>query len=86
MSSLDMPSFDDFLAHKGQTGIREWCSESLKDVQREIGFSFDFSNPDDLQRFASALISLNLNTSVRMLRDYHTWLTDTLSQRSIRLL
>jgi hypothetical protein len=32
------------------------------------------------------LISLNLNTSVRMLRDYHTWLTDTLSQRSIRLL
>ena len=86
MSQTEMPSFDAFLADMGQDRMREWCSESLKDVQREIGISFDFRNPDDLQRFVSAMMSLNLNTSVRMLRDYHSWLTDSLSQRSLRLL
>lgn len=86
MSDMNMPSFDDFLAEMGEDRIAQWSDESLKDVHRRIGVSFDLADPDDAQRFVLATSVLSHQTTVRMLRDYHEWLIAQLGQRSIRLL
>ena len=86
VSSLVMPSFDDFLHEMGHERIAKWADDSLKDVHREIGISFDLTNPDDAKRFVSAMFALNQRTTILMLRDYHDWLTSKLAQRSVRLL
>ena len=86
MGELDIPSFADFIRDMGEERIAEWVDNAQKSVQREIGFSFDLTNPDDAKRFVMAMFSLNQRATMQMLGDYHAWLCKQLSQRSLRLL
>lgn len=86
MGDLNMPGFSDFLAEMGEARVVKWSSDALRDVRRDIGLSFDLSNPDDAARFVTAMQALNQRTTVLMLQDYHDWFCRLLAQRSVRLL
>lgn len=86
MNGLNIPGFDDFLADMGADRTQRWIDDALKEVQREIGISFDLTNPDDTKRFVTATFALNQRATVLMLRDYHAWLCKQLGERSLRLL
>ena len=86
MGQLEIPDFDDFLNEMSDGRSERWAEDAMKEVRREIGFSFDLTNPDDTKRFVSATFALGQRATVYMLRDYHDWLRRQLGSRSLRLM
>ena len=86
VGNLNVPAFSDFLDEMGPERFDRWSGVALKEVQREIGFSFDLTNPDDAKRFVTALFCLNQRSTILMLEDYHTWLIGKLDAASLHLI
>ena len=86
MGRLDIPRFDDFLNEMGDGRSQRWADDAIKEVQRDIGISYDLTNPDDARRFVSAMFALNQRATVYMMHDYHDWLCRQLDSKTLRLL
>ena len=82
MKRIDIPSFDDFLADMGEDGVKRW-SDAIDGLP--LGEKSD-SLEDWLKTYSMNIIKASHLFSVEMLRDYHEWLIDKLSAKSVRLL
>lgn len=86
MRDLNIPSFADFLDAMGDDRADYWQREAFKFAQQNVGISFDLASPEDAQRFFDAIYAVNQRSMVLVLSDYHDWLIEKLSGRSLRLL
>ena len=80
---LKIPSFDGFLAEMGEGKMTEWCMsvDGIKLCDR-----VPFQSASDVQQMAAAILSASHDMTIAMLRDYHDWLVEQFSSRSVHLI
>lgn len=79
---LKIPSFDDFLADVSDEKKTGW-------FMSVDGLRLCDSLPQsasDFRQFAAALLSASHDISLAMMRDYHEWLVQQLSAKSVHLM
>lgn len=85
MGNLRMPSFDEFLECMGEDKIAEWF-ESANDIPETMKIVDPLVDSMSVNRYTNALCAMSYKITVAMMKDYHAWLTEQLSQRSLHLL
>ena len=80
MSFNDLPSFDEFLSSLGPDYMDRWLDPAA--LPRITALP---ASPDGLSRFASDFLGVEIGVTMAILRDYHQWLSQQLSSRSLRL-
>lgn len=76
-----IPSFDDFLATIGEERSSEW----FMSVHGMKLCDSPPVTPGDYQQFASTVLAASYEITAAMMRDYHEWLVQQLSSKSIHL-
>ena len=85
MKRIDIPGFDAFLSDMGEDRIVEWTDIANESVRHQVPVRPPLTN-ESASEFATAVCSLSQRIAVEMLRDYHEWLIEKLSQKSVHLL
>lgn len=85
MSKLQIPDFNQFLIDMGNERYEYWADAANKAVESFFPLQAPvFQSGAD--QFATALTALNQRLTIEMLRDYHEWLIEQLSKKSLHLL
>lgn len=79
---IDIPDFDSFLEDMGSEGYERW-GEAVDGMPL---LTSDGTLEERIEEFSLNIIRVSHQFSVAMLRDYHEWLIDKLSQRSVHIL
>ena len=76
-----IPSFDDFLADVGEEKMIKWYM-TVDGIKLCDSFP---KTAEDIQQMASVLLSASHDITLAMMRDYHEWLVQQLSAKSVHL-
>ena len=85
MSKMILPSFDDFLLDMGEDRIAQWANDANDAIAELMPVKVPIT-AEAANEFANSLTVLNQQITLAMLRDYHEWLIEQLSKKSLHLL
>lgn len=85
VKQINIPSFDDFWDQLPAGRIEEWANEANASA-RDMMPIHPPIDQRSMSEFVTVLSAMNLSMTRSMMSDYHEWLIEELSKKSLRLL
>lgn len=79
---MKLPEFDDFRATLTDEKFMQYADE----INRVVAIMEIPITPEAMQRMVHHTVSLSTQVALAMLRDYHEWLREQLSQDTLHLI